>query len=427
MKSIFKKIITNILFLESKLILKKYKPYIIAVTGSVGKTSTKDAIYSLISSNLKVRKSEKSFNSEIGVPLTILGVANAWSDPVAWLKNIFYGLELIFFKFPYPECLVVEVGADHPNDIKNVAKWLKPDIAVLTKVGSVPVHVEFFPSIESLLLEKFQLPKALKKDGIFIFSNDDIAIKSLAPAIERKQFTFAIDNNADLTAKDESILYEERDGLKFPIGISFNLNLNNTNHIVKLEGVIGKQHIYPILGAVSVAIQKNIPIENIINNISKHIPPRGRMNIIKGINDSTIIDDTYNSSPDALHEAINTLKKIETSGRKILVIGDMMELGQYSKSEHEKIRGAMNGGVFDVITVGQRAKVIARTTKNDKSFNNSIEAGEYMKSIITKGDIVLVKGSQSMRMERVTKSIMLNPEKAPQLLVRQDPEWLAKE
>lgn len=427
MKSIFKKIITNILFLESKLILKKYKPYIIAVTGSVGKTSTKDAIYSLISSNLKVRKSEKSFNSEIGVPLTILGVANAWSDPVAWLKNIFYGLELIFFKFPYPECLVVEVGADHPNDIKNVAKWLKPDIAVLTKVGSVPVHVEFFPSIESLLLEKFQLPKALKKDGIFIFSNDDIAIKSLAPAIERKQFTFAIDNNADLTAKDESILYEERDGLKFPIGISFNLNLNNTNHIVKLEGVIGKQHIYPILGAVSVAIQKNIPIENIINNISKHIPPRGRMNIIKGINDSTIIDDTYNSSPDALHEAINTLKKIETSGRKILVIGDMMELGQYSKSEHEKIRGAMNGGVFDVITVGQRAKVIARTTKNDKSFNNSIEAGEYMKSIIIKGDIVLVKGSQSMRMERVTKSIMLNPEKASQLLVRQDPEWLAKE
>jgi UDP-N-acetylmuramoyl-tripeptide--D-alanyl-D-alanine ligase len=151
------------------------------------------------------------------------------------------------------------------------------------------------------------------------------------------------------------------------------------------------------------------------------------MNIIKGINDSTIIDDTYNSSPDALHEAINALKKIETSGRKILVIGDMMELGQYSKSEHEKIRGAMNGGVFDVITVGQRAKVIARTTKNDKSFNNSIEAGEYMKSIITKGDIVLVKGSQSMRMERVTKSIMLNPEKAPQLLVRQDPEWLAKE
>lgn len=427
MKSIFKKIITNILFLESKLILKKYKPYIIAVTGSVGKTSTKDAIYSLISSNLKVRKSEKSFNSEIGVPLTILGVANAWSDPVAWLKNIFYGLELIFFKFPYPECLVVEVGADHPNDIKNVAKWLKPDIAVLTKVGSVPVHVEFFPSIESLLLEKFQLPKALKKDGIFIFSNDDIAIKSLAPAIERKQFTFAIDNNADLTAKDESILYEERDGLKFPIGISFNLNLNNTNHIVKLEGVIGKQHIYPILGAVSVAIQKNIPIDNIINNISKHIPPRGRMNIIKGINDSTIIDDTYNSSPDALHEAINTLKKIETSGRKILVIGDMMELGQYSKSEHEKIRGAMNGGVFDVITVGQRAKVIARTTKNDKSFNNSIEAGEYMKSIIIKGDIVLVKGSQSMRMERVTKSIMLNPEKASQLLVRQDPEWLAKE
>lgn len=122
MKSILKSLIKNILVLESRIILKKYKPYIIAVTGSVGKTSTKDAIYTAISSNFKVRKNEKSFNSEIGVPLTILGVQNAWSDPIGWLKNIFHGLELIFFKHDYPEYLIVEVGADHPGDIHSIAE-----------------------------------------------------------------------------------------------------------------------------------------------------------------------------------------------------------------------------------------------------------------------------------------------------------------
>ncbi len=427
MKSILKSLIKNILVLESRIILKKYKPYIIAVTGSVGKTSTKDAIYTAISSNFKVRKNEKSFNSEIGVPITILGVQNAWSDPVGWLKNIFHGLELIFFKHDYPEYLIVEVGADHPGDIHSIAVWLKPDIAIVTKVGAVPVHVEFFPSIESVLLEKFELPKALKKDGSFIFSYDDQAVRSLASVIERKSISFGMDVNANIHAKDYSIKYENIDGLNIPIGISFIVSVFGSEYKVELNGVLGKQHINPVLVAVAVANIKNMSIQQAIDNFKNHIPPRGRMNIIKGINDCILIDDSYNSSPDALHEAISTVKKIETIGKRILVIGDMMELGQYSKSEHEKIRGDLFGTNFDVITVGQRAKVIARTTKNDKVFNNSTEAGEYLKNIVSKGDVVLIKGSQSMRMERITKALMAQPDKAHDLLVRQDEEWLAKE
>ena len=134
MKSFLKKIIVSILESEARLILKKYNPFIIAITGSVGKTSAKDAIYTVLAGSVsRVRKSEKSFNSEIGVPLTILGCDNAWSNPFLWLKNILNGLELILLRSNYPNCLVLEVGADHPGDIQKITKWLKPDVAVITQ------------------------------------------------------------------------------------------------------------------------------------------------------------------------------------------------------------------------------------------------------------------------------------------------------
>ena len=114
MKQVFKTIITSIIQYEAKLVLRKYRPKIIVVVGSVGKTTTKDSIYSVLKKEFFVRKSEKSFNSEIGVPLTILGLENAWTSPFLWLKNIFEGAVLVLLKNEYPEWLVLEVGADHP-------------------------------------------------------------------------------------------------------------------------------------------------------------------------------------------------------------------------------------------------------------------------------------------------------------------------
>src|SRR3989344_3802688 len=128
MKLFLKQILISILKLEAKLVLKKYKPKIVAITGSVGKTSTKDAVYAALSKFYFVRKSEKSFNSEIGLPLTILGVPNGWSNIFLWIKNIIHGLELILTREDYPEWLVLEIGADKPGDIKSVAKWLYADV-----------------------------------------------------------------------------------------------------------------------------------------------------------------------------------------------------------------------------------------------------------------------------------------------------------
>ena len=135
MKTILKKIITYILRLESVLVLFKYKPKIIAITGSVGKTSTKDAVYAVLSGITYVRKSEKSYNSEIGLPLTILGVPNGWNNPLIWLKNIFAGLWLFIYPHKYPKMLVLEVGVGKEGDMKKTASWLKTDVVIITAVG----------------------------------------------------------------------------------------------------------------------------------------------------------------------------------------------------------------------------------------------------------------------------------------------------
>lgn len=420
MKSFFKKIITNILIYQSKLILKKYKPFIISITGSVGKTSTKDAIFTVLADTTFVRKSEKSFNSELGVPLTILGCQNGWNDPIIWIENILTGLELIFFKSEYPKCLVLEVGADHPGDIESVSKWLKSDIVVITKIGEVPVHVEAFNTISDLIKEKSFLIKTLKSDGVLILSSDDKIVSDMSKEVSQKIVTYGMKQISTINASDSTISYDEN---SIPSGMSFKINTQGNSIPVKISGILGIQQIYPVIAGVAVGIVRNVPLIKIINSLDRHISPKGRMNILKGINNSIIIDDSYNSSPDALSEGLNTLASLQVSGKRIAVLGDMMELGSFSIEEHKKagIKAIQSCDVL--VTVGQRSKVMSN---NAIKFNNSIEASEYLKGIVGDGDIIFVKGSQSMRMERICKTLLREGENAEELLVRQEPEWLAK-
>src|SRR3989344_3018306 len=142
MKIFLKSIVVSILTWQARAVLRKYKPKIVAVTGSVGKTSAKTAIAAACSSRF-VRASLRSYNSELGVPLTILGETSGFNNPFRWLAVIFSGIGQVLFNNPYPEILVLEVGADRPGDIKKIAEWLKPDVAVMTALGTTPAHVEF--------------------------------------------------------------------------------------------------------------------------------------------------------------------------------------------------------------------------------------------------------------------------------------------
>ena len=428
MKTFIKKIITAILSYEAALILKKYQPKIVAVTGSVGKTTTKDAIYSVLSQKFVVRRSEKSFNSEIGIPLTILGCQNAWNNPFLWLRNILHGLRYIIHKENYPDWLVLEVGADHPGDIKTVTKWLKPDIVVLTKFAKTPVHIEFFKNRDEIIKEKGHLVEALKHDGTLILNADDMDVMSFKDKYNHKSITYSIEALADVQATFADLYYEN----KKLIGMQFKADYFGNSVPIIIKNTVGDQIIYATLAAAAVGIACGLNLVETSQGILAYDSPLGRMKLIPGIKESLIIDDTYNSSPVAAFSALDTLKRIkpERGGRRIAVLGDMLELGKHSNEEHENL-GKRAGDVCDMLlTVGLRTRVTAEmalsyglTDKDIFQFEKSEDAGIYLQNLIKKHDVILVKGSQSMRMERCVEEIMVEPERASELLVRQEEEW----
>lgn len=434
MKHIFKNFIVTIITWEAKLILKKYKPKIVGVTGSVGKTSAKDAIYTVLASTYKTRKSEKSFNSEVGVPLTILGVPNGWSNPFIWLKNIIEGLLMIILPFEYPQWLVLEVGADKPKDIQSIASWLKPDIAVITHFGKVPVHVEFFPSIEDLIKEKLYLAESVKQGGTLVLNYDDDRIQRFAETSSFNKISYGTTSDTDVYGSHESIEYGlyENSEIKFPQGLAFRVNYNKAAYVIHINNALGKQHMYPVLAAFAVGVSQKISPEIIGAALNKHETPKGRMKLIPGIKDTLIIDDSYNSSPIAVQEALRVLEKVKAPFRKIAVLGDMLELGDYSIQEHKK-SGELAAEVANIlVTVGIRSRGTADAALNilDESdvlqFEDSREAGKYLEGVIREGDIILVKGSQRQRMERIIEELMRHPDQKEKLLVRQESAWLAK-
>ena len=431
MKKTFKKIIVIIITWQSKLILARYHPKIIAITGSVGKTSTKDAIFTVLSKFKTVRKSEKSFNSEIGLPLTILGSPNGWDDPFIWLENIIHGFYIILWKQSYPEYLILEIGVGKPGDIKkNVIPWLKPDVVIITRFPDKPVHVEFFGSVEKIIEEKSSLVYALKKDGILILNHDDEKVYSLHLKSNHRTVSYGMNKNATYHSMYPTYLYTTRNNIKVPSGINFKLEYEGNVFPVMLPNILGVHNVGQACAALACASELGCDLLESIKAVSEYVTPPGRLSLIEGINNSVIIDDTYNSSPVAMEAAIEVLKEVEGK-RKIAVIGDMLELGKFTEEEHY-IVGEKIYGIADIlVVVGPRAKSIAEGAiekgfiqKNIYSFDSSKTAAKFLEGVVEEGDIVLVKGSQGVRLERAVEAIMEHKELKRTLLCRQDKNWL---
>lgn len=429
MKNLFKHVIVAILTAEAKVLLTRKKPKIIAITGSVGKTSTKDAIYSALKDSVHARKSQKSYNSELGVPLSVLGLENAWNSPIGWIKNIFDGAYIAFFAKDYPAVLVLEMGVDRPGDMKRLMAWARPDIVVLTRFPDVPVHVEYFETPEAVIDEKMQLVRALRPEGVIIYNNDDELVRRAAEDALQKSFGYSRYSPSHFTVTDDAILYEN----KVPVGMTCTLQHFDETIEFVIRGALGVQHAYGYAAALAVAAQLDISLATAAAGLEKHVPPRARMRLIPGQSDLVIIDDTYNSSPVAVEKALQTLKEVQTAGRRIVVLGDMLELGRYSVREHERI-GEQVAGVADLLlTIGLRSRKIAEgalnqgmSEKNILQYDDVERAADELLRLVGPRDVVLVKASQSVRAEKVVKRLMAEPEKAPELLVRQEPMWLAR-
>lgn len=433
MTNIFKKIIKSIIVWEAKVVIKKYNPKIVVVTGSVGKTSTKEAIFTVLSKHKTVRKSEKSFSSGIGLPLAVLGLSNAGNDPFLWIENILQGLYLITKKQEnYPQVLVLEIGVRKPGDIKkNILSWLKTDILIVTRFPEKPVHVEFFDNADKLIEEKSLLIKTLKKNGLLILNQDDEKVYALHDKSKERAVSFGQDENSTYRILYPDYSREQINGVEVPSGINFRIQYKGHVFPVVLSNVLGLHNVVQSTAALACANELGIDLLESIKNISDYRTPPGRLSLIEGERGSLIIDDTYNSSPVAAHEAIEILKEFK-GGRKIAILGDMLELGKFTEEEHLRL-GEKVGEVVDVlITIGPRARIVADSAKNKIkeevifSFDKQEEAIPLIENIISERDVVLVKGSQKMRLEKVVEKIMRDKKNKEFLLCRQDTEWKDK-
>lgn len=427
-KEVAKRTVTILLTLEAILVLKKYRPKIIAVTGNVGKTSTKDAIAFGLSRHLWVRKSEKSYNSDIGVPLSILNAQSGWGNAIAWLETLLRGVGLILFRHAYPEWIVLEVGADRPGDIVRLTRWLKPDIAVFTRFAEIPIHVEFFDSPEQLFKEKAALFRAIKPTGTAIINADDERAEMLMTlAGNRDIITYGQKTGATFRATHLHIL--EREG-KIPEGLSFKVEHGEEEYSVRIPDTLGEGVVYASLASLAVSSALKLSLPEIAKHFSLYQSPPGRLRLLAGNKDTVLIDDSYNSAPEAVHIALNALAKLKKPLRKIAVLGDITELGSFTIPAHEKLGQEAAGIVSVLILVGHRAKFYGEGAKkagfkdeNIHWFREGSEAGSFLDSILTPGDTVLIKGSQIVRMEKVVEEVMAHPENKEKLLVRQEKEW----
>lgn len=429
MRNFLQKILTVL----ARAYIVKYKPAIVAVTGNVGKTSTKEAIGAVLASHKRVRVSGGNLNNELGVPLTILG---DWSEKYyrhgsslnLWFMVLLQGVLGLISQKDYPEILVLEYGADHPGDIGQLVKLYKPQVSVVTAVGEIPVHVEYFSSPEAVATEKSKLVRTLDAGGLAVLNYDDPVVYGMKEVTKAQVKTFGTGDKASVRISNIDITTDNKGR---PMGINFKLHMDGSFVPVKIHGSLGKGQAYASAAAMLVGWHFGLNMVQISQGLISYQGTPGRLRIIKGIKDSIIVDDTYNSAPAAMHLALDTLQEC-SAPRKIAVLGDMLELGKYSIEAHRAVGNKAGNLVNVLVCVGEKAKFIADSAANQMSkdsifiFHTSDEAKLKVQELIEPGDLVLVKGSQGMRMEKIIEEIMLEPGRKGELLVRQSKKWQAK-
>jgi UDP-N-acetylmuramoyl-tripeptide--D-alanyl-D-alanine ligase len=418
-----KYILISIIQSLARAVVAKYHPMVIAITGSVGKSGAKEAISAVLKRKYSVRNSLGNFNTDIGLPITILGARIApGKNPFIWLGLIARGFVLLIFRKSFPRILVLEMGADKPGDIEKLTQIARPDIAIVTAIS--PAHTQQFNGLSGVVREKGKLFRSVAQDGWLVVNADDNEIVKLSASSKSFTMSYGIrDSQSDVSASEISVRYRAEESL--PAGVSFKILHDGSVTPVILKGVLGEHQVYAALAAASVARILEVHMVEVAEGLHKLEPLPGRMRILKGIKNTIIIDDSYNSSPQACERAVETLAGLSLMGKKYAVLGDMLELGKLSEEEHQKIGMLVASlGIDYLITVGELARDIARGAKSSGmsedqifEFNDTSEAGRFVQRRMEEGDIILIKGSRGVHMESITREIMAEPEKADELLV----------
>lgn len=342
----------------AEFIRKKYNPKVIAITGSVGKTTTRKLIYNILSKKYKCHQNKKNYNNHIGVPLTIFDLKK--DDEIA----------------------IIEMGMNHLNEIKYLSKMVTPDIAVITNIGSS--HIGNLGNKENILKAKLEIKEGLK-GPLFVNGDDELlkheyAIKS------------GFNENNDLIAYNlKSNLYSS----------SFNINLNNQTYQIKTN--LPAHLINDVLIAINIGLYLNVEINDIIDTLNNFQSSDMRMNIIKDKNNNTIINDCYNSSLESLKGVLNIIKN--ENEKKLLILGDINELGKFADKIHQQIPQILNQiDNKTVILIGKEMKKI--NYPNSIHFKNYKETINYLKMKKIKDTLILIKASRNLKLENITNFLI---------------------
>ena len=353
----------------SSLILMKFKPFVIGITGSNGKTTTKELIKSILDSNYgtnKILATQANYNNDIGLPLTIFNLNSEHSH------------------------IVLEMGMNHPKEISYLANIAPPNFAVITNIGEA--HIENFKNREAIANEKKDILRNLKAEGTAILPKDSEFFNFLVKDLKNvKVLSFGMRKDADISCE---LLDHKKILIKTP---KYDLEIKSK--------LLGHNNISNILAAVTCAYQLKINPTKIKEGIENITPIPSRLELKEGKKRAAIIDDTYNANPSSFLSAIEVLN--EFPGKKILVIGDMAELGENSRIYHQELSRSIKETKIDItLGLGKYTKeIITLLGRNNSWFRSKDDLVKHLYSCM-KGSTILVKGSRSMKMEEVVKKLI---------------------
>ena len=413
MKKIAKSLIAAILGWQVRRLGKKSEFKVVAVAGSIGKTSTKFAIANILSKQYKVRWQKGNYNDVVSVPLVFFDLPMpSVFNPLAWIITFLKIEMMLTQKYP-ADIVIVEIGTDFPGNIAQFKHFIHADVGVLTAI--TPEHMEFFDDLDAVAREELVIASMVDQ----LILNADLCDKKYLSSLE-KYTTYGVNTQADYRLG----------GLNHvPGGYDFTVSKHGKVILNERHASVAETQLLSITAAVAVADMLGMGMQDIIKGIEAIKPVSGRMKRLEGINGSTILDDTYNASPEATKAALDTLYKIRAP-QKIALLGNMNELGNYSKEAHTEIGAYCDSMQLDlVVTLGPDAneflaaaaeKAGCRVVRTETPYESAREIAK----VLQKGALILAKGSQNkVFAEEAVKQLLANPEDAA-LLVRQTEYWI---
>lgn len=341
---------------------------VVGLTGSVGKTTTKEFIASVLSKGYETLATKGNFNNDIGVPLTLFGLRDNH------------------------EAAVIEMGMSNFGEIEVLTKCARPDIAVITNIGTS--HIEFLGSQEGILKAKSEIFEGLRKGGRVILNGDDPHLWSLKDKLDFEITYVGMENDkCDLVA--DSVKSNENGSLFSCSGREYRIN------------TVGVHNVYNALVAIAAGEMMNLSYERIYAGLKAYRPDGMRQNIVSA-NGYKVINDCYNSSPQSVKAALGVLDTLSAS-RRIAVLGSIGELGDKSEELHRQVgRDVSVSGTDILVTVGEDARFIAKEAEGKEvySFENTAECVDFLKNLIKEDDAVLVKASRFMKFENISDSLI---------------------